>query len=101
MRRISVVTTALAVAVFFAFSYSVCVAYDLAVPDDYRMYPAWADLFPGFDWIGWGSFFIGLGESFAYGIYVGAAVAFVYRLAILPARSTSEAPASAVPPAEG
>jgi len=36
------------------------------------MYPAWEVYLPGFRWISWGSFFLGLGESFIYGLLLGA-----------------------------
>ena len=34
------------------------------------MYQAWQALLPGFAWISWGSFFLGLVESYGYGWYV-------------------------------
>jgi len=34
------------------------------------MNPVWAPLLPGFTWINWGGFFLGLVEAFAYGWYV-------------------------------
>lgn len=33
------------------------------------MYQTWLRLLPGFKWLTWGSFFLGLVESFLYGIY--------------------------------
>jgi hypothetical protein len=33
------------------------------------MYLSWMKLLPGFTWLSWGSFFLGLLESFAYGYY--------------------------------
>ena len=39
------------------------------------MYQTWLRLLPGFHWLTWGSFFLGLIESFLYGIY--AALIFV------------------------
>ncbi|MDH5536545.1 MAG: DUF5676 family membrane protein [Betaproteobacteria bacterium] len=54
---------------FLAVSYLICVAYDLAF--DQRMYEAWLKLLPGFTWLTWPSFFLGLVESFLYGIYIG------------------------------
>ena len=33
------------------------------------MYQAWEKLLPGFTWISWGSFLIGLVESYGYGWY--------------------------------
>ncbi|NQU59748.1 MAG: hypothetical protein HQ512_01335 [Rhodospirillales bacterium] len=52
-----------------AISFVVCVLFDLVFPA-YAMNPVWAPLFPGFTWLNWTSFFIGLVESFAYGWYV-------------------------------
>jgi hypothetical protein len=34
------------------------------------MHTAWQRLLPGFEWISWGSFFLGLVESYAWGWYV-------------------------------
>lgn len=59
---------------FLVVSYLLCVAYGLLVPS-YPMHPAWSALLPGFSWISWSSFFLGLAEVFAYGWY--AAVVFV------------------------
>lgn len=54
---------------FLAFSYAICVAYDLAFGQ--RMYEAWLKLLPGFTWLTWPSFLLGLVEAFLYGIYTG------------------------------
>ena len=51
-----------------AISYVLCVGYDLAF--DQHMYESWLKLLPGFTWLTWPSFFLGLIESFLYGIYV-------------------------------
>ena len=34
------------------------------------MHPVWAPLLPGFTWLTWSSFFLGLIEAFSYGWYV-------------------------------
>lgn len=44
------------------------------------MYEAWVALLPGFTWISWGSFTLGLIESFGYGIYFGFVFAPLYNL---------------------
>ena len=54
---------------FLAFTFTVCVAFDLAFPE-WAMYGAWQKLLPGFDGIGWKSYFIGLAESYGYGWYI-------------------------------
>jgi hypothetical protein len=66
----------LATGSFLAITYVLCVAYDLAF--DQRMYEAWLKLLPGFTWLTWRSFFLGLVESFLYGIYFGLVFAPLY-----------------------
>ena len=61
-----------------AVSYVLCVAYDLAF--DQRMYETWLKLLPGFIWLTWPSFLLGLVETFFYGIYVGLVFAPLYNL---------------------
>lgn len=58
-----------ALALFLAFTYILCVIFDLLVPG-MAMYKSWMTLLPGFTWLSWGSFFLGLVESLAYGFYV-------------------------------
>lgn len=53
-----------------------CVVWDLLVPG-YAMNPAWAPLFPGFTWLTWGGFLLGLVESVAYGALLGWLIAWV------------------------
>ena len=59
---------------FLVISYVLCVLYGLLVPS-YPMHPAWSAFLPGFVWLSWSSFALGLIEVFAYGWY--AAVVFV------------------------
>jgi hypothetical protein len=60
---------ALAMGSFIAITYVFCVAYDVAF--DQRMYEVWLKLLPGFTWLTWQSFLLGLVESFLYGVYFG------------------------------
>jgi len=53
---------------FLAISFTLCVVFDLLFPD-YAMYSSWQALVPGFVWLSWKSFFIGLIETWAYGWY--------------------------------
>ena len=53
-----------------------CVVWDLIVPA-YAMNPAWASLFPGFAWLTWSGFLIGLVESVTYGALLGWLIAWV------------------------
>jgi hypothetical protein len=66
----------LATGSFLAITYVLCVTYDLAF--DQRMYEVWLKLLPGFTWLTWQSFFLGLVESFLYGIYFGLVFAPLY-----------------------
>jgi hypothetical protein len=62
-------TVGISLGLLFAISYVLCVAYDLIFPGN-TMYQAWTRLLPGFEWISWKSFLLGLFESFLYGIYI-------------------------------
>lgn len=61
---------------FLVVTYILCVAYDIIFSQ--QMYQAWMKLLPGFVWISWGSFFLGLIEAFFYGIYFGLVFAPLY-----------------------
>ncbi len=60
-------TVGISVGLLLSISYILCVAYDLIFGQ--TMYRTWIGLLPGFEWITWGTFFLGLAESFFYGIY--------------------------------
>ena len=49
--------------------YVLCVLFDLWFPEQ-AMNPVWSPLLPGFTWLNWPSFLLGLVETFAYGWYV-------------------------------
>lgn len=66
--RISLTAVGHATSLLIVISYTLCVAFDLLFPE-YQMYQAWAKLLPGFTWLNWQSFFIGLIESYGYGWY--------------------------------
>ena len=68
--RVPVVALAASLASFFTVTYVLCVLFDLWFPGQ-AMYRVWAPLLPGFEWISWPSFFLGLIESMAYGGYIG------------------------------
>ncbi len=62
---------------FLALTFIFCVLFDLWFPD-MAMNRVWAPLLPGFSWISWSSFLLGLAESFAYGWYVSLVFAPIY-----------------------
>ena len=75
MRKIRFVPLGLTLGLSLAITYVLCVGFGLLAPESLQMYQAWEPLLPGFEWLSVGSFFLGLAESFLYGIY--AAVLFV------------------------
>lgn len=68
-QTLSLVTVGSATSLFFAISFALCVGFDLLFPE-HAMFDVWRDLLPGFEWISWGSFALGLVESYAYGWYL-------------------------------
>lgn len=65
---VSLVAVGHASSLFLGITFTLCVIFDLLFPE-HAMYRAWRDLLPGFEWISWGSFFLGLIESYSYGWY--------------------------------
>ncbi len=70
MQKIKTLPVAISLGLLFLISFILCVLYGLIVPSDWQMYPLWVKLLPGFHWLNWGSFFLGLIESFIYGFYI-------------------------------
>lgn len=58
-----------ATSLFLAITFALCVGFDLAFPS-MAMYRSWQALLPGFTWISWSSFLLGLIESYGYGWFV-------------------------------
>ena len=67
--RIPLIVFGLSLGLFLAITYVLCVGFDLIFPGQ-AMYQNWLRLLPGFTWLTWPSFVLGLVESFAYGWYV-------------------------------
>lgn len=67
--RIPVIAFGMSLGLFLAITFVLCVAFDLIFPR-MAMYETWLRLLPGFTWLSWRSFLLGLVESFAYGWYV-------------------------------
>ena len=68
-RGISLTAFGHATSLFLAMTFVLCVGFDLVFPAR-RMYESWQALLPGFSWISWGSFLLGLVESYGYGWYL-------------------------------
>ena len=58
-----------ATSLFLAITFTLCVGFDLVFPQ-IAMYRNWQALLPGFTWLSWSSFLLGLVESYGYGWYV-------------------------------
>ncbi len=67
--RLPILPLGLSLGIFLAITFVLCVGFDLLFPG-MAMYQTWLKLLPGFTWLSWPSFFLGLVESFAYGWYV-------------------------------
>ncbi len=65
---ISLIAVGHASSLFLAISFALCVGFDLLFPA-HAMYRVWQNLLPGFEWLSWQSFLLGLIESYGYGWY--------------------------------
>ncbi len=74
MKSLNLFVVAMALGVFGAITFTLCIAWDLAFPT-LSMARAWELVLPGFRGITPGGYALGLGESFFYGVY--AALVFV------------------------
>lgn len=76
---ISLAAVGHATSIFFVVTFALCVGFDLLFPD-YAMYEVWSRLLPGFEWLSWKSFFLGLIESYGYGWYVALIWVPIYNI---------------------
>jgi len=68
-----------ALGLFLAVSYLLCVLYGLIVPERlHGMKAVLEGLLPAFKWLTLGGFFLGLVESFLYGVYIGVVFVPIY-----------------------
>ena len=67
--RVPIIAFGMSLGLFLMITFALCVGFDLIFPQ-YAMHQTWLGLFPGFTWLTWPSFLLGLAESFAYGWYV-------------------------------
>ncbi|MBX9775784.1 MAG: hypothetical protein K2Y71_15490 [Xanthobacteraceae bacterium] len=68
-KRLKVMSLGLSLSSFLVITYVLCVLFGLLVSDR-GMHQLLGQLMPGFTWITWPSFFVGLIWSFIYGWYV-------------------------------
>lgn len=67
--HIPVIALGLSLSLLFTITFVLCVIFDLLYPN-MAMYQTWLRLLPGFTWLSWPSFLLGVVESFGYGWYV-------------------------------
>lgn len=90
MRRgISMVAVGHATGLFLAITFALCVAFDLLFPA-HAMFEVWRKLLPGFEWLSWRSFFLGLAESYGYGWYFALIWVPLYNFFALRRRDETE-----------
>ena len=80
MKKIQPLPVAWALGSFLAITFVLCVIWGLSFPRQLQMYPAWQFFLPGFKWITWKTFVLGLIESFLYGFYVSYVFIPLYNL---------------------
>ncbi len=75
--RLSVVALGSSLSLFLALSFSLCVGFGLLFPAQ-AMFQSWFRLLPGFTWLSWQTFLIGLVDSAAYGWYIALVFGPIY-----------------------
>lgn len=78
MNQLNIRVVTWSLASFTLLSYLMCVVYGLIVPESFHMVRFLEIALPGFKWLTVGGFFIGLIESFLYGVYVGLVFTPIY-----------------------
>lgn len=63
---------------FGVVSFVLCVIYGLIAPEALHMYTFLETVLPGFRWLTVGGFFLGLLESFLWGVYVGLVFGWIH-----------------------
>ena len=76
MLNIKVVTWSLAIWTTFTFVF--CVVYGLLTPSSMHMTAFLEQVLPGFEWLTWRGFLVGLIQSFLYGAYAGLVYVPIY-----------------------
>ena len=67
--QIPVLVLGMSLSSFLAISYLICVVFDLWFPE-FAMRSAWEVLLPGFVWLTWKGFLIGLIDALGYGWFI-------------------------------
>ena len=81
-QRISLLAVGHATSLFLVISFTLCVGFDLLFPE-HAMFQSWQKLLPGFVWLSWKSFFLGLIETYGYGWYFALIWVPIYNVCIV------------------
>jgi len=74
-----------ATSIFLAFTFALCVGFDLLFPN-HAMFRVWQNLLPGFQWLSWQSFALGLAESYSFGWFIALVWVPLYNVFMLRKR---------------
>lgn len=85
-RLIPVFAFGVSLSVFFALTYVLCILGYLLLPELAIQHSVLSLFLPGFKLLSWRSFFLGLGESFAYGWYIALVFGPFYNFCVLKLR---------------
>src|SRR5262245_56999488 len=80
--RIPLFRLGVSLSAFFAISYLVCILLGVIGGWDWGLHQPWLQFLPGFTWLTWPSFFLGLAESIAYGWYAALLFGGLYNFAV-------------------
>ena len=78
MNQLNIRVVTWSLATFTSFSFVACVLYGFIVPESLHLVQFLEITLPGFKWLTVPSFFIGLIESFLYGVYAGLVFTPIY-----------------------
>ena len=78
MNQLNIRVVTWSLATFTLITYLVCIVYGLIVPESLHMTQFLEITLPGFKWLTVPGFFIGLLESFLYGVYIGLVLTPIY-----------------------
>jgi len=77
-KAIPIVTLGLSLSLFFVISYVICIAGYLLLPGFPVQHAALSIFLPGFEFLSWQSYFLGLIESFVWGWYIALVFGALY-----------------------
>ncbi len=86
----------LTLSTFSAITYALAVAYGLAVPTVWQPATLLERVLPGFQWLSYPSFVLGLVEALIYGAYAGALYAALYNTFVRWLAPAAEQPVRSV-----